>query len=452
MIPTLCQKCQRVFIGFQTTICRKCNLIFPIYNLNELLLHFIQMPFITNFIDDFQWITIKRLLMIFKIFKTKILSSHHYHLYQFRKKLIWIRKSLNKYNINNYSINNNNDYSINNYSNNNDNNDDYSINDYDDHNNDYSINKYDDKYEFMEWIQYQFGSDDELLNIETTTQFFEWIHYYKYYKFDSFMLFHFCWNEEILLYLLKSDKYMNDNWLFYQCKDGYTILQWLYYHYEHHHWISKEELIRMLIRWNLIYLDHLCIYNTSNSNKWYDWLYVYDPEIDLSVYLYLMEYSSNYIQNFCFSDYVNDDQHNDLFNYFYLKKYDWREKYTSDYVTEYSPKIIISKEKNNHYLTIDLLSQEFFQKDMLEEGLQDKYMDLFASVIQTESIYYELSHYYLNKNIKKSIAFAVKAKDYTLAFNLNQSSLNNYKMLSTIKSDYDFIMFLLSITNVNNEC
>jgi len=134
--------------------------------------------------------------------------------------------------------------------------------------------------------------------------------------------------------------------------EGYTMIEWLWYHHEQHDRLSRKEVVQVMIRWNLIYLKHLYEYNQQNPKKrYYDWLYVCDPEIDLTVYFYLQEVLPSFIPTIQWINYVEKDQHCDLFYYYYIQKtFHWEDIYDSDFTKNYPHFDILSSQWNQQIL------------------------------------------------------------------------------------------------------
>jgi hypothetical protein len=390
MIPLICQDCSKIFIGTCFKFCKKCS-----FNHSESIDNFLNELLSNKFLNldikllkEYEIIKIKRLLYICKIYSNKILQSHQIYLSNFR---ILLKEFLKNYEMKDY----------------------------------------------VNWINESFGNENELLEMTNINDFKNWCKFYNYFTFPRHFIFKFCWNNEILSYILNTNL-IYINWLFYKCDDGYLITEWLCFHYKSNK-IDKNELIKMLIKLNIIYINHL---NQNNTIKYqyYDWLYVFDDEIDICIYKYLMINLKYFITNIKFMKFIDHDYHIDIFNYIIFKKeMNWIDKVGWDYVIDYP-----YNEDLDFNFTYFILNSDFeliFENDSI-------ILENISNYIQNKQLYYDLGHYFLNENnLKKSIYNLIKAEEYTLVFNLSRKKMYNYKNLDNIKNDMDFIMFLLNYSS-----
>jgi len=392
MFPLQCLHCNRIFLGYQVVYCKQC-LSEPrpvrIEDTISVILH-------TTIRYHKPFSVLKRLLYVCKIHKESVFSLNPSYVQQFRLKLKEIKSwtFLNE-----------------------------------------------DDVEFVEWIEAEFGNSDLLRKVRTYSEFKDWITRYRYTVFEEdLLLFEFCWNPSIFRFLLSQNQSFSQIWLFMK-HQGYTMVEWLYYHYSHYDKLSNSEMIDILIRWNLIYIHHLHDYNkrcTPRTIPYYDWLFVCDIEIDMNVYFYLQEHISTVIPDLPWTTYVEKQQQVDIFYYYYMKRpCDWSAEVDHDYTSEYPNYDFLPIEWNDFIFSFDLSSWDISKT-------QDEWMEWFAQRKFSPQITYEVSHYFLGVDHKKSVFYAIKSRAYSLAYRISRNDLCRNEQLDMIKNDTDFIMYLLS--------
>jgi hypothetical protein len=285
-----------------------------------------------------------------------------------------------------------------------------------------------------------FGNKEELQNIQTEKDFFQWVNKYYYSEFDcNEDVLMFCWSPKILNYLLKKNVGLNENFLFITCKDNYCIINWLYYHYENKR-MTKEELIHMMIKINIIYLNHLYDYNIKYPNKpYYDWLYVYDNEIDFYVYIYLLFHLKEFNPNIVFQKYVASFLLKDLFYYYTENRsFDWSLVQTDDWIRVYPNMDVLDTEFNHRVLMSEIECYKEYDKEEIITKMLEYCRD--------PELNFEIANHYVSiNNLKKAIYYGLKAKEYKFVNNLIHDFKGPYENFDNIQSDFDYLYYLLSL-------